>query len=245
MTTRWPVRVGELAQMAGVTVRTLHHYDHIGLLRPSRSVAGQRVFWEQDLRRLYRILALRRLGFGLPEIAASLEGTEFDIRSVVRRQLDQVRRQLLLQRQLEARLVAIVDALDGCSEPPAELLTDVMEVLNQMEKYYSAEQLEQIDRHRRELGEEGLAQGRKNWAELIAAVEAERARGVAPGDPRVQELARRWMDLVDQMTGGDAGIFKSMRTMFQQEGPEAASGGHVSKELWEYVRLAVAAGDVR
>ncbi|ASU80623.1 MerR family transcriptional regulator [Actinopolyspora erythraea] len=67
--------VGEVARLSGVTVRTLHHYDEIGLLSPSgRSAAGYREYSEADLERLRRILAYRELGFGLTDIADILDG---------------------------------------------------------------------------------------------------------------------------------------------------------------------------
>ena len=62
--------VGEVARMAGVTVRTLHHYDEVGLLRPSaRSRSGYRGYDAGDLARLQQVLAYRELGFGLEEVA--------------------------------------------------------------------------------------------------------------------------------------------------------------------------------
>jgi DNA-binding transcriptional MerR regulator len=62
--------VGRLAELAGVTVRTLHHYDEIGLVRPSaRTGAGYRAYSAGDVERLREVLAYRRLGFGLREIA--------------------------------------------------------------------------------------------------------------------------------------------------------------------------------
>src|ERR1700677_4135341 len=62
--------VGRVAELAGVTVRTLHHYDEIGLVQPSaRSVAGYRAYSAGDVERLREVLAYRRLGFGLREIA--------------------------------------------------------------------------------------------------------------------------------------------------------------------------------
>ena len=62
--------VGRLAELAGVTVRTLHHYDEIGLVRPSaRTAAGYRAYTAGDVERLREVLAYRRLGFGLGEIA--------------------------------------------------------------------------------------------------------------------------------------------------------------------------------
>jgi DNA-binding transcriptional MerR regulator len=67
--------VGEVARLAGVTVRTLHHYDEIGLLRPGhRTAAGYRQYGTADLLRLQRILAYRELGFGLDEVARLVDG---------------------------------------------------------------------------------------------------------------------------------------------------------------------------
>ncbi len=65
--------IGELATLAGVTVRTLHHYDEIGLLRPSgRTVAGPRRYSREDLDRLRQILVYRELDFSLDAIASML-----------------------------------------------------------------------------------------------------------------------------------------------------------------------------
>ncbi|NLT53168.1 MAG: MerR family transcriptional regulator [Actinomycetales bacterium] len=67
--------VGEVARIAGVTVRALHHYDEIGLLRPSaRTPSGYRSYDSDDLERLHRILAYRALGFPLDDVAALLGG---------------------------------------------------------------------------------------------------------------------------------------------------------------------------
>jgi MerR family transcriptional regulator, thiopeptide resistance regulator len=67
-------RIGEVAAATGLTVRTLHHYDEIGLLAASeRSEAGYRLYSDADVRRLYRIVAFRRLGFALSQIAPLLD----------------------------------------------------------------------------------------------------------------------------------------------------------------------------
>src|SRR5690242_21744766 len=72
-------KIGELARATGLTVRTLHHYDEIGLLVPSeRTQAGYRLYGEQDGRRLYEIRALRDLGIPLVEIPAALAGDSRD-----------------------------------------------------------------------------------------------------------------------------------------------------------------------
>jgi len=81
--------VGQVAGFAGVTVRTLHHYDEIGLLAPSgRSHAGHRRYSDADLDRLQQILFYRELGFPLDEVAALLDDPDVDPRAHLRRQHD-------------------------------------------------------------------------------------------------------------------------------------------------------------
>ena len=71
--------VGAVATMAGVSVRTLHHYDQIGLLRPSgRTSAGYRLYSEADLQRLRDALAYRELGFSLEHVAELLDDPQAD-----------------------------------------------------------------------------------------------------------------------------------------------------------------------
>lgn len=79
--------VGQVAGLAGVTVRTLHHYDSIGLLSPGgRSLAGHRRYEDADLDRLQQILFYRELGFPLDEVAALLDDPDTDPRAHLRRQ---------------------------------------------------------------------------------------------------------------------------------------------------------------
>ncbi|MEU8032452.1 MerR family transcriptional regulator [Streptomyces sp. NPDC049099] len=81
--------VGQVAGFAGVTVRTLHHYDEIGLLVPSeRTYAGHRRYNDADLDRLQQILFYRELGFPLDEVAALLDDPDADPRAHLRRQHD-------------------------------------------------------------------------------------------------------------------------------------------------------------
>src|SRR5688572_18251324 len=101
--------VGQLAELARVTVRTLHHYDEIGLLVPSgRSRAGYRLYAEADLRRLHQILLFRELGFTLEAIQQLLDDPDFDRRQALEKQ-----RELLAERlgQTEAILRGIDRAL--------------------------------------------------------------------------------------------------------------------------------------
>lgn len=110
------ITVGEVARLAGVTVRALHHYDRIGLLTPgARSDAGYREYDQDDLARLQRILAYRELGFSLDDVARLLDDPASDPVSQLRRQhglvLDRMQRlaqiAAVLERTLEAHAMGI------------------------------------------------------------------------------------------------------------------------------------------
>jgi MerR family transcriptional regulator, thiopeptide resistance regulator len=98
--------VGQLARLAGISVRTLHHYDDVKLLVPSgRTSGGYRRYAEQDVERLQRILFYRELGFPLEEIGVILDDPEADALTHLRRQ-----HELLTARQ--HRLVAMITAVE-------------------------------------------------------------------------------------------------------------------------------------
>src|SRR3954466_1696397 len=230
--------VGELASASGLTVRTLHHWDEIGLLRPAeRSGAGHRRYSAADVERLYRIVALRRLALSLEEVNAALEAEGPDLRAAVAGHLTRVQRELARLRRLEG----ILDAIVELDEPSTDLMIDAIEVMTMSEQYYTPEQLEELDRRRLALGEDGMAKAQQDWADLIAAMDAQREAGTDVADPAVQALADRWEGMIRQFTGGDPGITASLKRMYDEQGAPKASRGAMSPELSEYVQRVMAA----
>jgi DNA-binding transcriptional MerR regulator len=238
-------RIGEVAAATGLTVRTLHHYDEIGLLAPSaRSEAGYRLYGDDDVRRLYRIVAFRRLGLALDEIGALLDGEGADPRAVIHAQLERLDAEMALRSRLRARLNRLLEALEGANGAAgADLFLDAIEGMTMAEKYYTPEQLAQLEERRTALGNEGMRKAEDDWAALIAEAEAERARGTAPTDPAALALAERWASLIARFTGGDMGIHASLNTMYETEGAERASRGALSPDLMAWMGEAVAARD--
>jgi DNA-binding transcriptional MerR regulator len=235
------LQVGALAGATGLTVRTLHHYDAIGLLVPEeRSPSGRRLYSPADVRRLYRIVALRQLGLSLDDIAAILD-RDSDLARAIREHLTRVEETLAAQRRLKLTLSRMLEALEQRRDPTIDQFVQAIEETTMIEKYYTVEQQEQLAARAQELGPEGIRQAEREWAELIAAVAAERAAGTAPTDPRMLGLARQWRGLIEQFTGGDAGIRESLTTMYREQGPRSASHGMVDPELMSYVGEALAA----
>ncbi|MDQ3241175.1 MAG: TipAS antibiotic-recognition domain-containing protein [Actinomycetota bacterium] len=212
------------------------------LLEPSeRTGAGHRLYREAEVGRLYRIVALRRLGLGLDEIGSVLGEGPSDLSALVREHVGRLKHEVDQREGLRRRLLRILDALEHASEPSVDQLIEAMEAMTMIEKHYTPDQLSQLEARRRDLSEEGMQKAQEDWTELIAAVEAERQRGTDPADPRVQELATRWQALVEAFTGGDPGIERSLHSMYEQEGVQAASRGALDEELMAYVGRAMEA----
>ncbi len=209
-------RIGELARAAGVTVRALHHYDDLGLLVPSeRTSAGHRLYSAADVQRLYRLLALRGIGLPLDEIGPLLDA-ENGVAETVRGHLARVEQQLGSLEELRLRLTRLLAALDGGEESTDQIL-DAMEAMTMFEKYYTPEQLQQLEQRRTDLGEDAIKAVEDEWKEIYAKLRELREAGVDPAAPEAQAVGDRAFELIQMFTGGDPGITDSLRRMYEQE----------------------------
>jgi DNA-binding transcriptional MerR regulator len=161
--------VGEVSELAGVSVRTLHHYDEIGLLRPGeRSDAGYRLYGHQDLERLQEVLVWRQLGFGLEEIRELLDDPKHDRIGALRRQRALVGREL---ERLGATAVALDEALAAAERGTAQEETTMF-------KDFDPAQYEDEARERwghtdayRESARRRATYGDAEWSEIQAEAE--------------------------------------------------------------------------
>ena len=234
------LKVGDLARRTGVTVRTLHHYDEIGLLAPShRAGSGHRLYTPADLARLQQVLCLRQLGFALDEIRDCLTRPDFDPVTVLRLHVARVKEQLRAQQQVYARLEALADALGRADAVSADQFLLSIEATVMIEKYYTPDQLAELKDRRDAVGDGRVKEVESEWPGLMAAVQAEMDAGTDPADPKVQVLAAKWMGLVEEFTGGNPGIADSLRTLYQSEdrvagmetGPMRVQQAYIQKAL--------------
>lgn len=236
-------RIGELANRTGVTVRTLHHYDEIGLLRPAmRTESGYRQYAEADVARLHQIVSLRQIGLSLREIAEYLNRPDGSPVTVIEQHLARLRERIEAAKALYERLERIAEAMRTAEGVSAAELIETMEMMTMFEKYYTKEQLDQLATRRQQVGEERIREVEAEWPRLMEAVRVEMEKGTDPSEPRVQELARRWQELVAEFTGGDPGISASLQKMYESE--DEIQGMQVGpiREMGEYVQKALRAG---
>jgi DNA-binding transcriptional MerR regulator len=236
------IQVGQLARHSGLTVRTLHHYDEIGLLSPSeRTEAGYRLYDSDDVGRLTQILLLRRLDLSLAEIREILARPESSLQETIGQQISRLKEKIEFQTQLVERLEAIHRRLELAERVSVDQLTRLMEIMTMFDKYYTPEQMEYLKKRGEELGEEEIRQAETEWPQLIGRMQEEMAKGTDPASEGVQALAKRWQELVQEFTGGDAGIESSLRNMYGQE-PQLRQQTGMDPSLMEFVAKANAAG---
>ncbi len=239
------LKVGELAKQTGLSVRALHYYDEIGLLSPSRRTeSGHRLYTAGDVVRLQQIKSLRYLGASLEEIQETLDRPGFSPRRLIELHLSRLRDQIELQQKLCDRLEEIAARLSSKEEVSAEEFVRTMEVIRMSERlweYYTPEQREEIEERGRALGEERIRQAEAEWPELMEQVRAEMEAGIEPSDERVQLLAKRWMELVREFTGGNPEIERSVRNVWQQEETIHGVDAGSMREMGEYISRAMAA----
>jgi DNA-binding transcriptional MerR regulator len=195
--------VHEFAELAGVTVKALHHYDRLGLLKPTRTDAGYRMYVDADVERLEHILALKFLGFSLKQVRAILERTSLELAEALRWQRQAIEdKQAQLGRALQA-IRAAEHAVNSGQPADPKTLKRIIEVINVqhdmelMKKYYSEEAWER----RRRYYEEGPS---VEWQELYRDVH--RLIGTDPGSDQAQEVADRWLALSVRSYTGDPDV---------------------------------------
>lgn len=214
-------QASEFAKLTGVTVRTLHHYDRVGLLKPSgRTAAGYRLYGERDFVRLQQIVTLKFMGLPLKQIKSVLERDAPDLPATLRLQrriLDERRRQIEAAIEAIERAEREIASGQGANWEALAKIIEVIEMQNNwdwVKKYYTEEQLAELAARGTP---EVLERGQREWAALLKDVEQAISEGVDPSSERAQALAARWNGLIEEFTGGDPEILASLKRLYADQ----------------------------
>ena len=239
------MKVGQLATRTGLSVRTLHHYDEIGLLVPAtRTASGHRLYGPEEVRRLHQIASLRQLGLPLDEIRACLGRSGFSLGRVLEMQIERLQEDIREKKRLRGLLEGLQRRIQQDQDLTMDELTRTIQGTVVLEKYYTPEQLEHLAERSSEVGVDAIERAQEEWVELFAAYEGAMERGVDPGAAEVAALARRSAGLIQRFTGGDPELHASLGRMYATEGAEnvvGRQGMSVKAGLWEYMGKAAAA----
>lgn len=235
-------RIREFAELSGVTVRALHHYDRLGLLKPKRTRAGYRAYSMRDLETLEQIVALKFIGVPLKQIPILRRSGGGALAAALRAQ----RRTLEEKKQLLEQAIAALGQIEAQvrtgSEPDASLFRRIIEVIEMQndadewrKKYDSLVQAKMA--RLRALSLEDRSELKKAWGALVADVESALDRD--PAGAKAQALAGRWIALLERLMGDAVPQHMLGNAAAYENAPAAAS--FVDRRVWDFMSKALAA----
>lgn len=189
------IQAGELARRAGITVRTLHHYEHIGLLTPStRSAAGYRLYNLANVKRLHMIQVLAKAGMELAAIKDYLALETRPLNVLLNEQITMLDAQMRTIQTLRQQLVMLKRGIESGEEPDLESWLLTLELTKMYDRWFSAEELRELpfatpDEERNRV-----------WAQMVAEAKALMAQGCPVDDSKSMDLATRWMTRLEEDT---------------------------------------------
>lgn len=208
---------GEIASAAGLTIRTVQHYDNIGLLRSSgRTNGGRRYYTQDDLIQLEQIVFYKSLDFSLDQIKEQLL-----LRPSKNELLEMFKNQrLLLLQRIEhlhtsfATIGILFDMIEAGKEPPFALLLKFLSALPGDDVFSQAPQL--LTKKQQEVlspqfqDVEPIQMFYHKWKEILIKATILLHENVTPDSIAVQNLAKQWWDTIISFTGGDMELIKQL-----------------------------------
>jgi DNA-binding transcriptional MerR regulator len=235
--------VKKVSRLAGVSVRTLHHYDAIGLLKPAQvSGAGYRLYSEGDLRRLQQILFFRELEFGLQEIGEIIDDPTFDRRQALlhHRQALTARRERLTQ--LIKTLDRALDSLERATPMKDKELFGGFDPSRYedeaRQRWGETPEWKESERRTRRYSKEDWAAIHQRSSEIALGIAAGMERG--PSDPGVREWVRRFhRHINDSFYTCSAEVFRALADGYVEDARFTATWEGVKPGLAQFMRSAM------
>jgi DNA-binding transcriptional MerR regulator len=233
-------KVGDLAKLTGLTIRTLHHYDEIGLLHPMfRTDAGHRLYAEDDIVKLQQIMSLKELDFSLDEIKEFFENPEYNPKEILEMQIERLNQEIKMKEELKKQLQELWEVFHSLKKPNLNQFVNSIELIKNQKEYFTKEQINGLKKQYDKLNNIEADKFADSWSQLNSLLQAEMEKGTSVDNPRVVELARRWKEGMDFFTGGDAEIVNSAERYYT-DNPHAAKGSGMSGQLYKYIKDALA-----
>jgi DNA-binding transcriptional MerR regulator len=243
--------VREFARLTRVTVRTLHYYDQIGLLKPSFERAnGYRVYTDADLLKLQQIVTLKFMGFSLDEIRDLLGSRGYEAVKALKVQAEAVRDEIARLREASRAIDQVLARLEKDGRIRKDKLIKIMEVIQMgedvkrawHEKFFTEDELKRFQELGKKYTPEDMAAYQKRWAALIEEVKANLE--LDPASDKAQDLGRRWTALLDEVYGGQPQL-KTRIAKAYNAGAIPKEHNMIAPEVWGFIKKVHAAAGAK
>jgi DNA-binding transcriptional MerR regulator len=236
--------IKEFADLTKVTVRALHYYDQLGLLKPSFERAnGYRVYTDADLLKLQQIVTLKFMGFSLRQIRELLDSKGYEAVKSLKVQAEAVKDEIVRLREASRAIEQVLSLLETKGRIHKQKLIKIMEVIQMgedvkkgwHEKFYTEAELKEFAEVGKKYTPEMVAAYQRRWAELID--EVKKNLKADPASETAQSLAKRWTDLLNEAYGdrpelkariGEAYTAGAVPDDYRMFGPE----------VWDFIKKA-------
>lgn len=204
------LKVGQLAKQICLSVRTLHHYDEIGLLSPSvRSSAGHRLYNTKDITRLHRIQALKQLGLSLQQIAEVIQESSQPLPDIIAQQIANLDREIAQAVQLKSKLVRLQGNLQQGHEPDMASWLDTLALMNVYEKYLTQEEIQELNNHALAVKHEI----EHDWPVMVKKLQDMMDQKASPNDKNVQAFVILWTEMLERLVGHNPYLLLKINSM--------------------------------
>ncbi|MNH95898.1 HTH-type transcriptional activator mta [compost metagenome] len=233
-------KIGELAKRVGLTVRTLHHYDRIGLFAPSRMTeSGHRLYTDEDMRVLQQILTLKQLGFALEEIKKLITNPDYDPIDVLHIQLSKLQQQMDTLAELKERVQHIHDHLRLGTTATSEQFMIVMRLMNMIQgPHFNPGQVEMLRSRYLSMSSDETIKSYATGRQMLDEFRTYLGLKKRPDDPDVLALARRWKDETELYLQIDEPFIQSAERYYKENPDEGLIYG-MDGELYAFIKQAV------
>jgi len=147
-------KVGELAKLAGLTVRTLRYYDQIGLFSPSgHTDSGHRIYIESDIAQLQQVLSLKELGLSLDQVKSVIDGNHFSLFDIVSLQIERLKESISVQQKLLQELEYVTSLIQRKEPLTVQEFTKILSAMRVSHHKYFAERKASWESHLDRIGD--------------------------------------------------------------------------------------------
>ena len=244
-------KIKEFAGLSKVTVRTLHHYDRLGLLKPSaRTESGYRLYMDKDLLRLQQIVTLKFMGLSLDQIKRALARPQSAVLRSLRLQAEAVEEEIERLKRAVAALRETARMVEAGGAIEWSKVTRIMEDIQMSDEikkrwagHYSEDEMKEFSEIDGKYTPEKMAEYQNRWTALIEEVKANLSSD--PAGEIAKSLAKRWQDLLNEAYGGHPGLKQKIGAAYQAEwkaGNTAQGPGMpFGPEIWDFIHKAMQA----
>jgi len=231
------LKVGQLAKQTHLSVRTLHHYDEIGLLSPSvRTPAGHRLYNTKDIAVLYRIQALKQLGLSLQQVAQLIQENTQSLPDIITQQIVNLNHEIEQAEQLKTKLLKLQQYFRQGDEPTTSHWLDTLILMNSYEKYFTADEIFQLEMYAHQVKYEI----EHEWPAMVNQLQSFVQQKTPAHSAESKNFVIRWTEMFERLTGNNPNLLIKLHSMSHNEIDMQIHRG-ISPAMIEYLGEAMGA----